>query len=131
MTLAELKAVDKVFLKQLDEMPSLIDGYADLDWTLSLTVTEKKDLRVRRAAKMRELKGEESHVPRVPIIRASGVSDEQGEQGGESPVNVNNEIVSVRLMSLNQVLRIRSSKQLQQMPCNIDRSRFRWIRKSK
>ena len=109
-------------------MPSLIEGYNDFTQLLSLTVTEKKNSRVRRAAKMKQMRGEESHVPRVPIIQASVVS---GEQGGESPMNANIEIVSVRFISPNEVLRIRSSKQLQRMPYNIDRSSYRWIRKSK
>ena len=105
MTQAELTAVDKIFLKKLDEMPSIVEGFTELSTTLAVTVAEKKKSRVLRAEKQKSR--EKSQALRIPIIEASNVT---GEQGGESPLGTQPKTVSSP-NSFNTMFRIRFSKQ--------------------
>ena len=84
MSLADLENTEKVFMKQLSEMPNILSGFK-IEQHYYGSIHEKKQLRRRRNLRLGKFIAlEESKHETLPL---SGAADSihNGEQGGTSP----------------------------------------------
>ena len=71
-----MQNIDKVILKQLKEMPSVVQGFAEVNSAIEKTVAEKKVLRQKRANKLRRKRaGLLSNDETVRLSQADDAND--------------------------------------------------------